>query len=613
MSFFRELKQRKVIRVAITYVIVGWLTLQVSDILVPALRLPEWFHSAVVFFLIIGFPIALILSWAFELTPDGLKADKGTARTRPADRFAGRRLDFVVIGVLIVALGYFVYDEFDLSLNRSSAPDQPVAGGIPSLSALQTAGEKSVAVLQFENHSDEEDKLQYMVDGFREELVISLHQVPDLKFTRGRAWPREMSAQTIASELGVDAIVTGSLRSDGDRVRITAELVSADGFHIWADSFDGRAEDVFELQETVATQVRDAILGKKGERIRAASRPGNPEAYDTYMRGLFFLGKRDLTSLQRAEDLLQEAIRKDPNFGPAYLRLSMTYLLLSEHVPTERRHIFQKAIEVADTGIEADPSIRVPMQLVYGFIDHHYGNWTAAADAFAAALGGITVYPTTYQWHSRLLGVLGQLEASLAQAIIARAMEPASQVLNSRVAISYYWLDDMVNARHYFEEANSMGDGPPIHNFAYTLFLVRENRLEEARASAKQSLAMLQADDWWVDSVFDGLARPSDQDALDSAFATVETLVNERLAPPYITMTIWTLFGEMDRAMEIAMQVARSESSLLYEIDIIYLEEFREFRRHEQFPELLSALGLVDYWRSIGCAWRNDSLDCEAA
>ncbi len=470
----------------------------------------------------------------------------------------------------------------------------------------------SVAILQFQNLSDDKEKYQYVVDGFREELVISLSQVPNLSIARGPELSDDRTAQMIAKDLGVSVVVTGSLRTDGDRIRITVELISADRFQIWSGKFDREADDVFSLQERVATEVRDEILGEKGEPIFAASRPAKPESFDRYMRGLFFLGKRDVESLKHSQILFQETIEIDPSFGPAYLRLAINYLLLADYNPKQRRQIFAQAIEVANQGVQADPSIRASVAIIYGSVDHQLGNWAAAMDAFATAFRSVTVYPTAYHWHARLLGDLGLLDRSLQQAIAALSMEPASQILNSRVAIAYFWINDIPKARHYFEVANNMGVGAADHHFAYTLFLIRDNRLEDARARMKVGLKLAQSDDWWVDPMIDALAHPGNQKTLDIAFETIDKMIADSV-PPFITMTVLALFGEADRVMEIAMQVAESETGTLYELEIIYLDEFKVLREHEDFPELLQALGLTDYWNSIGCQWNNDQVICDAA
>jgi tetratricopeptide (TPR) repeat protein len=409
-------------------------------------------------------------------------------------------------------------------------------------------------------------------------------------------------------------VISGSLRADGDQIRITAVLISANGFQVWTNRFDGAAGDVFRLQENVATEVRNAILGETGEQIRAPSRPASAEAYDRYMRGLLFINKRDEESLDRAQKLFEETIEIDPKFGPTYLQLAMTHLLLSDYSTGRRREVFEQAIGVATRGVEADPSIREPALLIHGFVHHQYGNWSDAVDAFEAAIRGKTVYPTTYQWHSRLLSALGLLEQSLQQAITARAMEPASQVLNSRVANAYLWMNDMAQARHFFEEANRMGVGAPIHHFGYTMFLIRENHLADARTSVKIALQLFSSADTWVDPVFDGLANPDNQQMRDIAYATVEQMIADNAAP-YITMIIWALFEEADRIMDIAMQLA--ESGTLYEnesaqIEIFYLGELKLLRDHKRFPELLQKLGLTEYWASIGCQWSDDQVVCEA-
>ena len=474
----------------------------------------------------------------------------------------------------------------------------------------------SFAVLNFKNLSDEKEKNQYVVDGFREELVISLSQVPDLQVKRGPELTDERSAENIARQLNVDAVINGSLRTDGDKILVTVELISADGFQIWAGRrFEGAADRIFNLQETVATEVRDIILGEKGERIRSASRPANPEAFDRYMRGQFFLDQRDLESLQRAEQLFQETIDIDPNFGPAYLRLAITNLLLSDYQVDQRRQIFQRAFEIVKQGVLADPSIRSSAAMIYGFVDHQFGNWAAAEESFATAFEGVPVYPTAYQWHSRLLSALGFLDRAVDQAITAVSMEPDSQVLNSRLAITYLWVNDLANARRYFNISNSMGVGSPIHHWAHTMFLIRENRLDDARTSTKYALSLLPAlSDWWVDAVFDGLANPDDQEIREIAIETVRRMVKAG-EPPYVTMITWALFDRPDEVMAIAMNVVESETLYAHEsaqIEIFYLDELSQLRKHKDFPRLLQALGLVDYWKSIGCRWSNDQVQCDA-
>jgi DNA-binding winged helix-turn-helix (wHTH) protein/TolB-like protein len=516
------------------------------------------------------------------------------------ERIRNSRLPYYLFSIVLVAASLLTWKIFGPPPRPDSPPDD---GRI-----------ESVAVLQFKNLSDNKERFQYIVEGFREELAISLGQVPNLEVTRGPQLSDENTAVAIIREFNVDAVISGSLRADGNKIRITAVLISANGFQIWTGRFDGAAGDVFSLQENVATQVRNVILGETGEQIRAASRPANAEAFDEYMRGQLFLNKRNVESLKRAQSLFEKTIEFDPNFGPAYLRLAVTHLLLSDYSTDQRREIFEKAIEIADRGAKADPSIREAAGMIHGFVYHQYGNWADAMAAYDLAFHGKTIFPTAHQWYSRLLSAVGRLDDSLTHAITARSMEPASQVLNSRVANAYLWLNDMDNARHFFEEANEMGVGAPIHHFGYTMFLIRDGRLEDARATAKRAYQLLQGDDWWVDPVFDGLAHPDDPELRSIAYETARKMVTEGV-PPYITLIVWSLFGQTDRAMDVAMQLATSGKLYEHEsaqVEVIYLDELKPLREHKDFPILLRRLGLADYWVSVGCRWSDDQVRCNA-
>ena len=457
----------------------------------------------------------------------------------------------------------------------------------------------SVSVLEFECLSNQLPKVEHICAAFNTELPISL-QDPKLEVTRG-------------PDQKVDADVVGKLSFTGNRIHVKVAIILANGTTKWASNFDGSTNAVFDLQARVATALRGVLLGGSGSRVEAAKRPANPDADAQYALGLFFLAKRDFASLIRAQGHFEKTIDYDARFGPAYLRLAITHLLLSDYSTDSRQDNFAQAIEVVNRGVQADPSIREAAEVVHGFVYHQYGNWAAATAAFETALRGKTVYPTAYQWDSRLRSALGFLNQSLDQARTALAMEPASQVLNSRVANAYLWINDMPNARRYFERANSMGIGAPIHYFGNTMFLLRDGRINEARDSVKHALQLFSADYSWVDPVFEYLLQRNSQDLQVRAYQTAEQMTADDDIAPYIGMIVWALFGEADRVMNIAMQVA--ESGKLHEhesaqIEIIYLDELKLLRDHKDFPKLLKNLGLTDYWDSVRCQWANDMVAC---
>ncbi len=457
----------------------------------------------------------------------------------------------------------------------------------------------SLSVLEFECLSNQLPKVEHICAAFNTELPISL-QDPKLEVTRG-------------PDQNVDADVVGKLSFTGNRIHVKVSIILANGTTKWASNFDGSTNAVFDLQARVATALRGVLLGESGPPAPPASRPANPAADAEYALGLFFLAKRGFASLIRAQGHFEKTIEYDARFGPAYLRLAITHLLLSDFSTDSRQDRFDQSIEVLNRGVQADPSIREAAEVVKGFVFHQYGNWVAAIAAYETALGGKTIYPITYHWHSRLVSALGFHDRSLDQARKALAMNPASQVLNSRVANAYLWINDMPNARQYFEQANSMGIGAPIHHFGYTMLLLRDGRVNEARDSVKHALQLFSANYSWVDPVFDFLLDPNDQEMKERAYLAAEQMMVDDDAAPYIRMIVWALFGEADRVMAISMQVA--DSGKLYEhesaqIEIIYLDELKLLRDHKDFPMLLKKLGLIDYWASIGCQWANDQVTC---
>ena len=468
----------------------------------------------------------------------------------------------------------------------------------------------AIAVLPFKNLSDDKARHQYIVDGFGEEIVVSLGRVPGVRVTRGSESKEESSLKERARELNVNAVVSGSVRVDGERLRITVIATSEDGFQLSSDTFDGQISSIFDIQESVANGVALMLFNATDEQTLVASRPANFDAFDDYMLGQFFLAKRDLESLQQADDLFASTIEKDPAFGPAYLRRGITQLLVADYFPDQKHDLYDSALAVARLGGQRDTEIRQAIQLIHGFVHHQRGNWAEASDAFEAAFNGPTVYsPSVYHWHSRYLGDLGFLQQSLDQAAQARAMEPASQVLNSRLAIAYLWADDMENAAHYFDVANKMGIGVPDHYLGYSVYLMRSGRIDEARDAVRTAFRLAQKGVDWLDPVFDSLADPQDQGHRAAALQALRIASDDGVVPPYVSMTIYTLIGETDLAIEIALQEAAANGAI-YELEIVFIDEFREFRRHPEFLNLMESLGVTRQWTRMGCSWADGQIHC---
>jgi TolB-like protein len=281
MSFFAELKRRNVYRVAVLYIIVSWLVMQAADVFTSVLSLPEWTGGLIFLLLVVGFPIALIFAWAFELTPEGLQRETDSATDRPQTTGSHKKRDFLIFSVMAVGLVYF-----GLKHARQSAPETVVPGEI-----------RSIVVLPLDNLMNDPEQ-GYFVDGMHEALITELSKIKALRvISRTTAMHYRGSGKPvpeIARELGVDAVVEGSVLRAGNVVRVTAQLIEArSDRHIWADNFDRELYDILALYADVTREIvnhiRVTVTPDEQARL-AISRPVNPEVYELYLKGRHLCG-----------------------------------------------------------------------------------------------------------------------------------------------------------------------------------------------------------------------------------------------------------------------------------------------------------------------------------
>jgi TolB-like protein/Tfp pilus assembly protein PilF len=349
-EFLQEVKRRNVFRVAIVYLIAGWLTMQVVDVMFPALNIPPWLTSLVAALLLIGFPFALIFAWAFEMTPEGIRREKDVDRSQSITGQTGRKLNHVALGILAIALAFMLVDKFFLS------SESGVGGG---------EIKPSIAVLPFVNMSDDADN-EYFSDGLSEELLNLLAKVPQLHVA-GRTSSFQFKGDNqdlrqIGDMLNVANVLEGSVRQSGARLRITAQLIKAEtGYHLWSETYDRELTDVFAIQDEIAANVVDALrvelLG--GEVPKPVHGTDDIEAYNLYLRALHISDRTTEADIRKAEEALNKAVEIDPNFVQAYAQLaSIHQMLVSGFVGDGSKDFaegFRQVHEYADAALAIDP------------------------------------------------------------------------------------------------------------------------------------------------------------------------------------------------------------------------------------------------------------------
>ena len=321
-KFIEEVRRRNVFRVALVYIIAGWLTMQVVDVMFPALNLPEWLISAVAAFVLIGFPFALIFAWAFEMTPEGIKREKDIDRSESITPHTGQKLNRTALIVLAIAVGFLLVDKFVLQ-SRVEAPAQNAVAEAP------VEEKPSIAVLPFVNMSGDTDN-EYFSDGLSEELLNVLAKIPQLHVA-GRTSSFQFKGhnqdlRVIGEALNVKHLLEGSVRKSGTRLRITAQLIDTEnGYHLWSDTYDRDLTDIFAVQDEIAGNVVEALkvhlLGT--EDGFADQGTTDVAAYNQYLRGSYFLERTSADNVIKAVAAFEDAIRLDPGFARAYAALSL--------------------------------------------------------------------------------------------------------------------------------------------------------------------------------------------------------------------------------------------------------------------------------------------------
>jgi TolB-like protein/Tfp pilus assembly protein PilF len=372
MSLFTELKRRNIFRVGAAYIVVAWLVIQVVETVFPAFGFDESAIRVVVIVFAIGLVPALIFSWIFEITPEGLKRDYEVDRSQSIAPYTGKKLDRAIIVVLTLAIGFFAFDKFVLEPERAAEREEVIATQARSEALVESYGDNSIAVLPFVNMSSDPEQ-EYFSDGLSEELLNLLAGVNDLRVaarTSSFFYKDKLDTVTlseVAQQLKVTHVLEGSVRKSGDKIRVTAQLIKADGgFHLWSETYDRTLNDIFAIQDEIAAAVVASLkITLMGEAPQ--SRVTSTEAYELTLQGRYFYNRRAPGDVGRALEYFERAVELDPGIAEAWVGLTPLYIRYKDPPDVARaRDAVEKALAIDPD----NPEARIRLALVL----FHEGN-----------------------------------------------------------------------------------------------------------------------------------------------------------------------------------------------------------------------------------------------
>jgi len=567
MGLFAELKRRNVYKVAVAYAVVSWLLIQIATQVFPFFEIPNWAVRLVVVLLIIGFPAALIFSWAFEITSEGIKLESEVAPNKSITRKTGRKLVAITAVLAVIAAGLFV---FQYVRSKSTVTPRQSEAATDS----RTVSEKSIAVLPFDNLSRDPDNA-YFCEGVQDEILTRLAKVADLKVISRTSTQHFKSAPDnlpqIAKKLGVMHILEGSVQRSSDQVRVNVQLINAlTDAHLWADTYDRKLTDIFVVESEIAKSIAEALQAKitGSEKSSIAKAPtANPEAYELYLKGRFFWNKRTGADLRKSFEYFNQAIAKDPNYALAYVGLADSYLLLSpygavspaESIPPARAAA-KRALELDNTLAEAHASS--------GLLACYEFDFDRSIRELERAIQLNPNYATAHHWISCVtLNGLGQFDRAIVEGKRAIELDPLSLICNADLSWVYF------NARRYNEaEAQArktleMDSRFYLAHYYLGQALQFKGELTEAIAEFQKAVE-LNGDPYSRAMLGQAYARHGQGDEARKIFARLSEEAKSRYVPPYgLALTLIAL-GDKERAIDELERGYRAAENYLFLIKV---------------------------------------------
>jgi len=484
-SLFAELKRRNVYKVAVAYAVVGWLLVQVATQVFPFFEIPNWAVRLVVLAIVIGFPIALVIAWAFELTPDGLK------RTEDADLAIQSRTKsstwiYVVIVGALLSVGLFLLGRYSTSRGTS------IAGNNSDLP------QKSIAVLPFDNLSEDKNNA-FFAEGVQDEILTRLAKVADLKVISRTSTQHFKSSPDnlpqIAKQLGVMHIVEGSVQKSNDQVRVNVQLINAmTDAHLWADTFDRKLTDIFAVETEIAHTIADTLQAKLtgSEKTAMAKKPtANPEAYELYLQGRFFWNKRTGPDLRKSIDCFDQAIAKDPNYAMAYAGLAQAWSVLSAYNGASPAESYPKTEVFAKKALALDDTSADALVALASYKARYEFDVEGARKDYERAIQLNPNDSTAHHWFAGdCFGATGQVGQELAEMKRAFELDPLSLIIQTNLGLAYMHNGRLDEAISHYRKAIAMEPSFYPAQKEYAVALELQGKIPEAIAQYEKTAGL---------------------------------------------------------------------------------------------------------------------------
>ena len=603
-SFFSELKRRNVYKVAVAYLVASWLLIQIATQVFPFFEIPNWAVRLVVLLLILGFPAALIFSWAFEITPDGIKRESEIGPGKSVTRKTGRKLVGLSVVLAVIAASLFVYQ----LVRPKAEPEKSVATQPSGKAKAAPISPKSVAVLAFDNLSDDKGS-EYFSDGISEELLTGLQKIPGLRVAaRTSSFSfkgKSATAQEIGDKLGVANLVEGSVRKAGETVRIAARLTkTTTGDEIWSENYTRDLKDVFavqtELAATIVEQLRGQLTGGGDakakaviqEQVQMAEKGGtkNVEAHQHYLQGRFYSNRFSEKGSNEAVAEYQKAVELDPGFALAWAGLAEAHLFLCGFGGELGRASFEahlaSAREATARALALEANLpealraRAHIQLDYDF------DWKGAEDSLQAALRLAPADSTLFLAAGNVAHAKGDVAHATALYRNAVALDPVNPKARSFLAYYLAVTRQFAEAQTEYARVIELSPASPWSHAGLGLTFLLLGKFEEAASAAHEDAA------GWARLYITALARSSQKRIPEADAALADLIQNYADVAACQIGGVYAYRGEKDQAFEWLERARRQRDSGLMTIrgDPIY----ENLHGDPRWDALLRTMGLAD-------------------